>query len=156
MAYMWSGSVFVGTLLATCAAMEAFAHWVHKHVMHGPLWWLHRSHHLPRHAGFQQNDWFALVFGVPSVILIYFGCHGQPVLLPVGAGMASYGAANWAFHDVLVHRRIRHSWVPRRGYLGRIVLAHHVHHRTRSKDGAESFGFFCAGDYRRRARRPGT
>jgi beta-carotene 3-hydroxylase len=52
----------------------------------------------------------------------------------------------------LVHRRIPHSWLPKGGHLRRIVQAHHVHHATRTKDGAESFGFLCAPDFSRKGR----
>jgi beta-carotene 3-hydroxylase len=130
--------------LASCAAMEALAYAMHKHVMHGPLWVLHRSHHQPRRGALERNDWFHLMFALPSAALLYAGLHGQPQLLPAAWGVTAYGLANWAFHDVLVHRRLPHSWRPRGGYLGRIVRAHHVHHRTRTRTGAVSYGFFYA------------
>jgi beta-carotene 3-hydroxylase len=139
--------------LASAVGTEALAYLIHRHVMHGPLWILHRSHHRARHGGIEANDAFHVVFALPSVALIYFGLRGFPLLLPLGLGMAAYGIANWAFHDVLVHRRIPHRWVPRSRYLRRIVHAHHVHHRTRTRDGAESFGFFVAPDYRARTAR---
>jgi beta-carotene 3-hydroxylase len=144
---LWA-MVFLASVLGT----EAFAYLMHRYVMHGPGWFLHRSHHRPRHAGFEWNDVFHLVFTVPSLVLINFGLRFEPWLLPIGIGMAVYGVANWAFHDILVHRRIPHSWLPRRGYLRRIVQAHHIHHRTRIRTGAESFGFFYAPDYGKRRR----
>jgi beta-carotene 3-hydroxylase len=44
-------------------------------------------------------------------------------------------------HDVLVHRRLEHGFVPRNGYLRRIYQAHRLHHATHGRDGAVSFGF---------------
>jgi beta-carotene 3-hydroxylase len=144
---LWA-TVFLASVLGT----EAFAYLMHRYVMHGPGWFLHRSHHQPRHARFEWNDVFHLVFTLPSLVLINLGLRFYPWLLPIGVGMAVYGVANWAFHDVLVHRRLRHSWLPKRGFLRRIVQAHHIHHRTRTREGAESFGFFYAADHGKRAR----
>ena len=135
--------------LSTCVLMEGFAYVMHRWVMHGPGWFLHKSHHRPRRGLFEWNDAYVLVFMVPSVLLLHYGLNGSPALLPFGLGMATYGVVYWGFHDVLVHRRVRHTWVPTAGYLGRMVHAHHVHHRTHTKEGAVSFGFLYAPDFRR-------
>ncbi len=143
--------LWTALFVATLAGMEAFAHGVHKHLMHGPLWILHKSHHERGRGRFELNDVFALTFCLPSIALLYLGLHGHGAwMVPIGVGMAAYGALNVLLHDVVVHRRIQHGWIPRRGYLGRLVRAHHVHHGVRTRDGAESFGFFYAPDYRRR------
>jgi beta-carotene 3-hydroxylase len=147
--------LWIALFVCTLVGMEAFAHGVHKHVMHGPLWVLHKSHHERGRGRFERNDVFALIFTLPSIVLIYFGLRGYPLLVPIGIGMAAYGLLNVGFHDVLVHRRVRHGWIPRSGYLGRIVQAHHIHHGTRTRDGAESFGFFYAPDYAKRRPRRG-
>ena len=129
----------------TFAGMEALAYLLHRHVMHGPLWVLHESHHRPRQSAvFELNDLFGIFFAVPSIVLIYLGTHGHPLLLAVGLGMTAYGLAYFGFHDVVVHRRIRHSWVPRGAYMRRIVRAHLVHHKTLTREGATSFGFLYA------------
>lgn len=141
--------IFVLVLLGTFLSMEVVANLVHRLVMHGPLWVLHKSHHEPGHSGFELNDLFGIFFAIPSIVLIYFGVRDAPLLLAVGVGMAGYGLVYWGFHDVLVHRRVPHSWIPKGGYLRRIVQAHHIHHRTRSKDGAQSFGFLYASDFRK-------
>ncbi|MFN8091187.1 MAG: sterol desaturase family protein [Vicinamibacteria bacterium] len=134
----------LGLLLATFLAMEGVAYLMHRYLMHGPLWFLHESHHRPRQGWFELNDLFGIFFAVPSMVLIYLGTHGQPPLLGVGLGMTAYGAAYFGFHDVIVHRRIRHSFVPRHPYLKRIVRAHLIHHRTLTREGAVSFGFLYA------------
>lgn len=131
-------------IVPTLVAMEGVAYLMHKHLMHGPLWVLHESHHRPGAGFFERNDLFGVFFAIPSIVLIYLGTHGQPPLLGIGLGMTLYGAAYFGFHDVIVHRRIRHSYVPRHPYLKRIVRAHLVHHKTLTRQGAVSFGFLYA------------
>jgi beta-carotene 3-hydroxylase len=133
-------AIFLGVL----AGMEAVAYLMHKHLMHGPLWFLHKSHHRPRQGWFELNDLFGIFFAIPSMILIYIGVRSQPGLLWAGLGMTAYGVFYFGFHDVLVHRRIRHRFFPRGGYLRRLVQAHLIHHKTLGRDGAVSFGFLYA------------
>jgi beta-carotene 3-hydroxylase len=130
--------------LVTVAAMEGVAYLMHKYLMHGPLWFLHESHHRRDRGRFELNDLFGVFFAVPSIILIYLGTHGTPVLLPIGLGMTAYGAIYFGFHDVIVHQRIRFRFRPGGAYLNRIIKAHHIHHATREKHGAVSFGFVYA------------
>jgi len=132
--------LFLGAL----AGMEAVAYYTHKYVMHGFLWSLHESHHLPRRGLFEKNDWFAVFFGVPSIVLMYLGRSDYGPLFWIGLGMAAYGLVYFTLHDVLVHRRIPHRFVPKRGYLRRVLQAHHMHHATKGKEGAVSFGFVYA------------
>ena len=135
-------AIFVATVLA----MEGVAWLMHKYLMHGPLWVLHESHHRRREGAFERNDAFGLFFAIPSMILIWFGVRGHPVLLAIGLGMTMYGALYFFMHDVLVHRRLKLPFVPERGYLHRVVRAHLIHHRTTTKEGAVSFGFLFAGN----------
>jgi len=132
--------LFVGALLA----MEGVAYLTHKYVMHGPLWFLHRSHHVPHTSAFEWNDLFGLFFAVPSIVLIKLGVDNGSWMLPVGLGMTGYGFIYFLFHDVVVHRRLKLRRIPQWPYLRRIVMAHLVHHRTHQRDGAESFGFLLA------------
>ena len=132
------------TCLMTIGVMEYVAWVVHKYLMHGPLWFLHESHHRRERGRFELNDLFGVFFAVPSIILIYLGTHGSPMFLPIGLGMTAYGAIYFGFHDVIVHRRIRHGFRPQNRYLQRIIKAHHIHHATREKHGAVSFGFVYA------------
>ena len=136
--------LWLALCVATFVAMEGVAFLMHKHLMHGPLWVLHESHHRPREGHFEANDLFGVFFAIPSIVLVYLGTHGQPLALAVGVGMTAYGAAYFGFHDVVVHRRIRHSYVPRSAYLRRIVKAHLVHHKTLTREGARCFGFLYA------------
>jgi beta-carotene 3-hydroxylase len=135
---------FLAWALGALAGMEGVAYLTHRYLMHGPLWFLHRSHHVPHDGGFEWNDLFGLFFAVPSILLIDAGVRDGSWMLPVGIGMTAYGALYAVFHDVIVHRRIRVRGVPQWSYLRRIIKAHLVHHKTHGKDGAVSFGFLYA------------
>ena len=136
--------IYVAIFFAALLAMEGVAWLTHRYLMHGPLWSLHRSHHRRREGRFERNDWFGVIFAAPSIVLIALGMEGRPALLAIGLGMTAYGVVYFLVHDVLVHRRVQHAFVPSRGYLNRIVRAHLMHHRTTTKEGAVSFGFvFC-------------
>ncbi|MGF1456546.1 MAG: sterol desaturase family protein [Alphaproteobacteria bacterium] len=126
--------------------MEAAAWIIHRYIMHGPLWVLHRSHHEPRQGPFERNDWFAVLFSLPAVAAIFVGFRGVDWLLPIGFGISAYGLAYVLAHDVLVHRRIRLLGVPKSGYLARLHEAHMLHHAVRERTGGVSFGFLYAPD----------
>ena len=130
----------------TVAAMELFAYVMHRWVMHGPGWFLHARHHRARSGPFEWNDLYAMVFAVPSIVLIYGGVQAGwgSEATAVGAGIAAYGAIYFGFHDWIVHRRIPHRIVPRSAYFKRIVQAHRLHHAVESKRGTVSFGFLYA------------
>lgn len=132
--------------LITVAAMEGFAWAAHRWVMHGPGWFLHASHHRARTGRFERNDLYAAIFAIPSIVLLWGGVQGGwwPGCTWIGAGIAAYGAIYFGFHDVIVHRRIAHRYVPRSRYMKRIVQAHRLHHAVESKHGAVSFGFLWA------------
>jgi beta-carotene 3-hydroxylase len=141
-------SIWFGLLLFlfTIAAMEGVAYAAHRWVMHGPGWFLHASHHRERTGMFEANDWYAVIFAIPSILLFWWGIglgHGAGYAW-VGGGIAAYGAIYFGFHDVIVHRRIAHRYVPRSSYMKRIVQAHRLHHAIEAKDGTVSFGFLYA------------
>lgn len=132
--------------LLTVIGMEAFAYVAHRWVMHGFGWFLHESHHRPRTGRFELNDLYGVIFAVPSMALIFGGLHwgwGSDAIW-VGAGIAAYGAIYFGFHDVIVHKRLSHRYVPRSTYMKRIVQAHRLHHAVETKDGTVSFGFLVA------------
>ena len=54
--------------VATVAGMEVFAYVAHRWVMHGPGWFLHRSHHRPRTGAWELNDLYAAIFALPSTL----------------------------------------------------------------------------------------
>ncbi|MCW3834764.1 sterol desaturase family protein [Sphingomonas canadensis] len=136
----------IALFLLTVLGMEGFAYAAHRWVMHGPGWFLHASHHRPRTGPFEWNDLYAAIFAVPSIALLYMGVQLQwwPGFTWIGAGIAAYGAIYFGFHDVIVHRRIPHRYVPRSRYMKRIVQAHRLHHAVETKHGTVSFGFLWA------------
>ena len=121
--------------------MEGVAFYTHKYVMHGFLWYLHKSHHRPREGMFEKNDWFVFLFAIPSILCIYSGYHNDTVLLWVGVGIACYCPAYFIFHDIIVHRRIKIKYKFSSRYMKRMIRAHQLHHSTSEKDDALSFGF---------------
>ena len=132
--------------LLTIAAMEGLAYGAHRWVMHGPGWFLHESHHRTRTGPFEYNDLYAVIFAIPSFILLlggaqygwWWGCTW------IGAGIAAYGAIYFGFHDWIVHQRLPGRFVARSTYMKRIVQAHRLHHVVETKEGAVSFGFLVA------------
>jgi beta-carotene 3-hydroxylase len=135
---------FLLAWIAALAGMEGVAWACHRWLMHGPLWFLHASHHRPYAGRFQANDWFGVFFAIPSIALIALGITGRPLLLGLGLGMTNYGLLYLLFHDALVHGRFGHLPVPRNAYVARLVRAHRRHHGCLQRDGARHFGFLWA------------
>ncbi len=131
----------LSVFLAVFFGMEGVAWATHRYLMHGPLWFLHESHHRPRNSWFELNDLFGVFFSFVSIGLILGGTFSYGPLLWAGLGMAAYGLVYFLIHDVLVHRRVEHGFIPRHGYLRRVYQAHRLHHATPGKEGAVSFGF---------------
>lgn len=146
--YIVPVSPAIGILLfvATVLGMEGFAYVMHRWIMHGPGWCLHASHHRPRRGRWELNDLYAAIFALPSIVLLAGGVQlgWWPGCSWIGAGIAAYGAIYCGFHDVVVHRRVAHRYVPRSHYMKRIVQAHRLHHAVESRRGAVSFGFLWA------------
>jgi beta-carotene 3-hydroxylase len=140
---LWAGILL---FLGTVAGMEIFAYAAHRWVMHGPGWFLHESHHRPRTGAFELNDLYAVIFAIPSIVLLLGGVQlgWWPGFAWIGAGIATYGAIYFGFHDVIVHKRLPHRYVARSRYMKRIVQAHRLHHAVESKHGTVSFGFLWA------------
>ena len=140
----WPIGIFL--FLATVVAMEGFAYVMHRWVMHGPGWFLHESHHRARAGNWELNDFYAVIFAVPSIVLLLGGAQlgWWPGCAWIGAGIAAYGAIYFGFHDVIVHQRIPTRYLPKSRYMKRIVQAHRLHHVIESKHGTVSYGFLVA------------
>lgn len=132
----------VAFLLLGFAAMELAGWAIHKYLMHGPLWAIHKTHHQPSKSFFELNDLFSLVFGSIAVILIFLGLDGFDYRFWLGVGISLYGLLYFILHDVWVHRRLKWFGKPRNILLKGIFKAHQAHHRTNQRDDAESFGLF--------------
>lgn len=131
-------------VLAVVALMEVVALLSHKYIMHGWGWGWHHSHHSPRRGWFERNDLYAVVFAVLAIALIAVGTFGAWPLQWIGLGMTLYGLLYFIFHDGLVHKRWPFRYVPRKGYLRRLYMAHLLHHAVRGKEDCISFGFLYA------------
>lgn len=133
-------------LLATVAVMEGVAYGAHRWIMHGPGWFLHKSHHRPRTGFWEANDLYFVIFAAPSITLLVGGTYAgwHPATIWIGAGIAAYGAIYLGFHDIIVHRRVPSRYLPKSRYMKRIISAHRLHHAVETKDGTVSFGFLVA------------
>ena len=141
-------TILINTLLVvgTFFLMEGVAWATHKYVMHGFLWSWHRSHHKVHPHALEMNDLFAVVFSIPSILLIVLGYElpGFEWMRFVGFGVLSYGIFYFVFHDIIVHRRVKIKFKASNKYLKGIIHAHYVHHEVHSKEGAKAFGFLYA------------
>lgn len=139
-------AVYILIVIGTFLFMEGVAWFTHKYIMHGFMWTWHRSHHTVHKHFFERNDFFALVFSVPSIVLlaIGFGDESLSILKYVGFGIMGYGIFYSIFHDIIVHRRIKIKFKARSSYMKRIMNAHYFHHKKHSKEEGEAFGFLYA------------
>jgi beta-carotene 3-hydroxylase len=124
------------------SAMEVAGWAIHKYLMHGPLWMVHKTHHQPSHSFFELNDLFSLGFGTIAVWLIFAGIADFDYRFWLGVGITCYGALYFILHDVWVHRRVKWFGKPQNFLIRGIYNAHQAHHRSKKKDGAVSFGLF--------------
>lgn len=127
--------------LTTFVAMEGVTWLTHKYVMHGLMWYFHEDHHQPGYPHiFERNDFFFVIFAIPSIALFYFGVHGYPSLFFIGLGILLYGMAYFLVHDVLIHRRFQWLDKVKNPYFRALRKAHKVHHKHLGKEDGECFG----------------
>ncbi len=138
MAFAGTTVVFVATFIA----MELVAAASHRFIMHGLLWKWHEDHHVPANRVFQKNDRFALIFAIPSWLLIMFGMRaGQgDVRTAIGVGILVYGLAYTLVHETIIHRRFRWRLRMDHWYFVALREAHAEHHQRRTKNGCTNFG----------------
>lgn len=134
--------IAIGTFLF----WEFIAWFTHKYIMHGFLWVWHKSHHTVHDHTLEKNDWFAVVFSIPSIALFVVSTsrYPNPYLFSVAIGILCYGLFYLVFHDIIVHQRIKWKLAKKSRYLQRMIHAHYIHHAKHSKDGCEAFGFLYA------------
>ena len=121
--------------------MEFVAWATHKYVMHGFLWIWHEDHHIPGKSFFEKNDYFFLIFAVPSFFLFLFGTLGGiNYLFFVGLGIFIYGMAYFTVHDIFIHQRFNLFKKTTHPYLLAIRRAHKMHHKHIQKEDGECFG----------------
>ncbi len=131
-------------VIASIIGMEVFALYFHKYFMHGRGWGWHESHHILTDGYFEKNDLYAVWFSGITATLFIAGSLWWTPLWYIALGFTLYGLLYGFVHDGLVHQRWPFRYVPKRGYLYRLVLAHRIHHHVTHRDGAVSFGFLYA------------
>ena len=128
-------------VIVTFLFMEFVAWSVHKYIMHGFLWFLHKDHHVVNKDNFfQKNDFFFLIFAIPSIILIFIGHEDLAIIFFVGIGIAFYGLAYFLIHEIIIHRRLPPPSKTKSKYIKAIRRAHKIHHKNRGKYGGVNFG----------------
>ncbi|WP_299254244.1 sterol desaturase family protein [uncultured Cytophaga sp.] len=133
----------IGIVIGTFLFMEFTAWFVHKYVMHGIFWFLHEDHHVigEDKIFFEKNDWFFVIFAIPSIILFYVGTmNGFDYRFWLGTGIFIYGAAYFFVHDLFIHQRIKALTRSKNVYLMSIRKAHKMHHKHLTKEQGECFG----------------
>ncbi|MFM9060608.1 MAG: fatty acid hydroxylase [Bacteroidota bacterium] len=123
--------------------MEIVGWAIHKYLRHGPLWFIHRTHHRPSGHGLEWNDLFSLVFGGWGVFLLLGALEPwQPWRMGAGVGVCLYGLFYFVLHDAWVHRR----WVLPKPfdsvYLQAMIRAHRAHHAGLNAKPSESYGLW--------------
>ena len=134
--------VYILVTLAAFLFMEFMAWFTHKYVMHGFMWFFHKDHHIRDGRKIEWNDVFAVIFAIPSIMLIYFGViDGNYLILSIGIGIMLYGFAYFMFHDVYVHQRVPILSKLSNRYLRATVKAHLEHHNPNAH---YNYGFLLA------------
>jgi beta-carotene 3-hydroxylase len=133
--------VYILIALGTFIFMEGFSWWLHRYVMHGFLWNLHKDHHQKGPGFFEKNDYFFLIFAIPSWLFIMLGVIYKAYwVISIGAGLSLYGTAYFLVHEVIIHQRIK--WFTRSNsiYIRTVRWAHKMHHKHLDSQNGESFG----------------
>lgn len=123
--------------------MEGATWLIHKYIMHGFLWVLHRDHHDHSNDGpLERNDWFFVIFAAPAIALMYYGAAaGFNYLFYIGLAISLYGMAYFFVHDIFIHQRLKVLRDTQNPYLLSIRRAHKQHHKHTGKEDGECFGF---------------
>ncbi len=133
----------IATVLLTILFMEIVSWAMHKYLFHGPLWFIHKTHHEQRKGFFEWNDVFSLLFAIIALVLMWTGKKSLTVYFWIGTGISIYGCIYFVFHDWFIHNRIKpfktFNW-----YLLGIRRAHKIHHKSTAKHPSEEFGLLSA------------
>jgi len=130
--------------------MEPVMYMIHKYLMHGVGWSLHVVHHTKDSIEFNDNDYFnvGISFFFTGLWLVAFlGFFNYEVSCAIVWGGTVYGLVAGFIHEEVIHGRFglgNWTWLYKYKYIKRLVKAHHMHHRVKSKDGAIALGFMYA------------
>jgi beta-carotene 3-hydroxylase len=130
-------------IVATFFIMEGITWMVHKYIMHGFLWTLHRDHHDHSNEGdLERNDYFFAIFAIPTIVLMYYGTvNNFNAYFYIAIGITLYGMAYFFVHDIFIHQRFKFLRDTQNPYLLAIRRAHKQHHKHTGKEMGECFGF---------------
>jgi len=134
--------LYIIITLSVFISMEAITWLMHKYVMHGFLWYLHKDHHEPKYTNpFEKNDWFFVIFATPSILLFYFGTREEiNYLFFIGLGIFLYGLAYFFVHDIFIHSRFKILQKTNTLYFKALRRGHKMHHKHLGKYESECFG----------------
>ena len=134
--------IWISIFIATFFFMELIAWVIHKYVMHGCLWVLHKDHHKKdHHSWWERNDAFFLFFATIS-----FSCFKlyDPVTFwmgeSIGFGILAYGIAYFLVHDIFIHQRFKLFRNANHWYAKGLRRAHKIHHKNIGKSEGECYG----------------
>jgi beta-carotene 3-hydroxylase len=133
---------YFGIVFGTFLIMEGITWLTHRFVMHGFLWYLHEDHHTKGPGFFEKNDWFFVIFAVPSIAMIFSGAVDARFwwLQAIGFGVMAYGFAYFMVHEIIIHQRFKYFTRSNNIYIRAIRWAHKMHHKHLGKAHGESFG----------------
>lgn len=134
--------IYLGIVLITFLIMEGVTWLTHRYVMHGFLWYLHEDHHKKGPGFFEKNDWFFVIFAVPSMGMILWGTLDASMwwIQAIGFGIMLYGFAYFMVHEIIIHQRFKFFTRSNNIYIRAIRWAHKMHHKHLDKEDGESFG----------------
>lgn len=133
----------IGILLLTIASMELLSWAMHKYLFHGPLWFIHKTHHQERHGWFELNDLFSIGFAAFALWLMWIGHLNLGYHFWIGSGISIYGIIYFILHDWFIHNRFK-AFKSNNRYLIGIRRAHKMHHKSMQKNPSEEFGLLVA------------
>jgi beta-carotene 3-hydroxylase len=134
----------IDILLLTIAMMELISWAMHKYLFHGPLWFIHKTHHRERYSFLELNDIFSIGFAALALWLMWIGHLSLDYFFWIGTGISIYGAIYFIFHDWFIHNRFK-AFKSNNRYLMAIRRAHKIHHKSMEKNPAEEFGLLVVG-----------
>ena len=131
---------FLVFLFAFCFT-EFLAWFIHKYIMHGFLWVLHRGHHQKNpHSFFELNDFFFVFFGILGSSSMIVGWENFTGPFYIGLGITAYGFTYLTVHDIFIHKRFKIFGNTESSYFKAVRYAHKMHHRHLNKHEGEAFG----------------
>ena len=129
------------SVIGSFAGMELASWFIHKYIMHGPLWNIHKTHHQHSEHTVELNDVFTLFFAGIATILLYVGLgNGNMFMIGSGLGITLYGLVYFILHDIFIHRRIKLFTRSKSPVIQALADAHRDHHKSINRRPSTSYG----------------